>query len=173
MPQRSSGRGRVRNNAGVVLFSIYAVVVWFAAARYRRRWGSVAAVGAGVAGLVLVAMFHIQLARWTNGRIFLPALQLMLYPYTALVALVGAYLSCLPRIIPPTACASCEYDLRGLQRRECPECGREMPEVQRSLVAGLPTAKGPGPVGTQRRRVTLATPATSDPPRGSAPAIPV
>ncbi len=136
----------------MVLFSIYAVIVWFAAARYRRQWRAFASIAAGVAGLIVVALFHAQLARWSQGRIYLPVLQAMLYPYIVLVALVGLYLSVLPRCIPATACGACEYDLRGLGEHDlqglaaliCPECGRRAPHAQAALIAtAAPNAECP------------------------------
>jgi hypothetical protein len=129
----------------VVLFSIYAVIVWFAAARYRRQWRAFASIAAGVAGLVVIALFHAQLARWSQGRIYLPVLQAMLYPYIVLVALVGLYLSVLPRCVPATACGTCAYDLRGLGEHDlqglaalvCPECGRHAPRAQAALITAV------------------------------------
>lgn len=153
---------RPRNNHTVVLFSVYAVIVWYAAARYRRTWIALAAVAAGVAGLILVALFHIQLARWSHGRIFLPTLQLMLYPYILLVAAIGLYLSLLPRIIPVTACRTCEYDLRGLAAVVCPECGRRpLPDQAAAIATGSPPPA-----------ISPATGATRDPRPASGLAIP-
>ncbi len=175
----------------MVLFSIYAVIVWFAAARYRRQWGSFASVAAGLAGLILIALLHIQLSRWTNGRIFLPVLQAMLYPYIGLVALVGLYLSCLPRAMAATACRACEYDLTGLaaDRVVCPECGREASARELAAIAreafggramaydrshGSPRRAvapdlGPAP---DRKRVIRARFARGRPRPASAPAAP-
>ncbi len=160
----------------MVLFSIYAVIVWFAAARYRRQWGSFASVAAGTAGLILVALFHIQLSRWTHGRIYLPTLQAVLYPYIGLVAIVGVYLSCLPRAIPETACRACEYDLRGLsaERVVCPECGREATAQQQALIGwhgSSAVARRDGPA-TRAKRVSRARTAKERRRPASAPAAP-
>lgn len=109
----------------MIAFVVYAVLIWYAAARWRRRWEAFAWVGGGIAGLVLVALFHLQLSRWTDGRIYLQVMQWMLYPYTGLVGLIGLFLACLPRHLPEAHCPHCEYDLRGLTLRDllCPECG--------------------------------------------------
>ncbi len=166
----------------MVLFSIYAVIVWFAAARYRRQWGSFASVAAGLAGLILVALLHIQLSRWTNGRIYLPVLQAMLYPYIGLVALVGLYLSCLPRGMAATACRACEYDLTGLAAEHvvCPECGREAGARELEAIAiealGARGSPAPVPVGQaaapDRKRIIRARIARGRPRPASAPAAP-
>jgi hypothetical protein len=110
----------------VFLFVIYAVVVWYFAIRYRRNWRAFAAVVAGVAGLSVLAYLHIRLSRWTHGRIFLPQLQVLLYPYTVLVGVVGFYAACLGHRYNPAACLGCGYDRTGLMRANpvCPECGR-------------------------------------------------
>ena len=106
-------------------FAAYAVIVWYAAARWRRRWESFAWVAAGIAGLLLVAYLHYCLNIWTSGRIFLRVLQIMLYPYIALVGVVGFYIACLPRRVVALRCFHCDYDLTGLEVEEptCPECG--------------------------------------------------
>lgn len=156
----------------MILFVIYAVIVWFAAARWRRTPASFAAVGAGVAGLLVVAAFHIMLNRWTGGRIYLPVLQAMLYPYIVLVASIGLYLCCLRRIIPAANCQACEYDLRGLagERVVCPECGHEAAASPRPLPATVMAAADPGPApSAARRRVSRARLARGRRSRASAP----
>ena len=121
-------------------FAVYALLVWYNAARWRRHWASFAAVAVGVAGLLLVAYFHLCLNDWTHGRIYLRVLQIMLYPYTVLVAAVGLYIACLPRRVPDHACVKCRYDLRGLagETDVCPECG------------GLIVEPGVSPAGAAR-----------------------
>lgn len=109
----------------IPFFAGYAVLVWYAALRWRRRWESFAWVLAGILGLVLVALLHIQLSRWTRGGIYLPVLQCLLYPYAALVGGIGLYLACLPRRVVAAQCLRCQYDLAGLagEAEQCPECG--------------------------------------------------
>jgi hypothetical protein len=110
----------------VFLFVLYAVAIWFAAARWRRQWGSFASVLAGLAGLVLIGYAHYRLSVITHGRINLPVLQSLLYPYSALVTGIGLYIAALPRKrLPWEHCPKCQYDLRGLDQpiEVCPECG--------------------------------------------------
>lgn len=110
------------------VFALYAVLVWWAAAHWRRRWGAFAAVTGGMALLVVVAWFHYLLNEWTAGRLYLPVLQVVLYPYIALVGLIGYFVACLPRTKLAGHCRVCEYDLRGLEDETltCPECGAEI-----------------------------------------------
>jgi hypothetical protein len=109
----------------MLAFVVYAAAVWYAAARWRRQWESFAWVGIGLAGLLLVAYLHYLLSLWTDGRIFLPILRSLLYPYTVVVVIVGLYIACLPSRPPIVECPSCAYDLRGLEEEVnmCPECG--------------------------------------------------
>jgi hypothetical protein len=121
----------------VFAFVVYAVAVWYAAARWRRRWESFAWIAAGFAGLVFVAYAHWRLNIWTHGNIYLPVLRVLLYPYTALVVGIGLFIAVLPRrVIPWAHCPGCLYDLRGLDApvESCPECG--MTEELGQLIFG-------------------------------------
>lgn len=110
-------------------FVVYAVAVWLAAARWRRRWAAFAWVGAGCAGLCLVAWIHTLANEYTGGRLYLPVLRSLLYPYTALVGGVGLFIALLPgRRAGCPRCPVCDYDLAGLlqERMVCPECGTRL-----------------------------------------------
>ncbi len=102
----------------------YAVLVWYGALRWRRNWRGVAAVAIGVLGVVLTGYLHFMLNEWTQGRVYLRVLQVLLYPYGVLVAAVGFFIAALPRVYSGAQCRSCGYDLRGLESNErvCPEC---------------------------------------------------
>ncbi|HYE03124.1 MAG TPA: hypothetical protein VD963_07800 [Phycisphaerales bacterium] len=111
----------------MLMFVVYAVAVWFAACRGRRRWEGFAAVAVGLGGCVAVGYLHYQLNIWTEGRIFLRVLQVLLVPYAILVTLGGLFLAALPRrstqLVP---CRACQYELAGLCG-PCPECGARGP----------------------------------------------
>lgn len=105
-------------------FAVYAIAVWFGAYRWRRRVLGFALVVLGLAILGGVAWGHYQLNILSNGRLFLPLLQVLLYPYAALVFAGGVFLACMPPR-RPGACDTCGYDLTGLylESTRCPECG--------------------------------------------------
>ncbi|MEM7622523.1 MAG: hypothetical protein AAF235_04905 [Planctomycetota bacterium] len=111
-----------------VLFVGYALLVWYFAARYRRTIVAHAANAVGLIGLLGVNTLHTKLNDWTQGDIYLPVLQSLMYPYTAFVAGVGLYIACLPRR-SAIGCSFCGYDLHGLAKPGapviCPECGKQ------------------------------------------------
>ncbi len=115
----------------VVFFVVYAVLVWYLAARWRRQWrGLLAAIG-GVAGVAFVAFLHWRLSEWTDRGIYLEVLQVLLYPYGIVVGAVALFIAALPRSPRSAHCAHCGYDLHGLtaygpQGLICPECGRRV-----------------------------------------------
>ena len=141
------------------LFAIYAVLVWYAAARWRRRWQSFAWVAAGLLGLVVVAWLHLELNRWSGGRLRVQVFQSLLYPFTLFVGAIGLYIACLPRAVRSALhCRACEYELSGLDEpvEMCPECGTPH-------VAGSPL--------TRVRRARSAPPAEPLPAGPRSPAI--
>jgi hypothetical protein len=138
------------------IFVVYAMSVWFAAFKWRRRWESLAAVGLGALGLVIVAWVHYLLAVWTDGDIRLAVLQSMLYPYAGLVVGVGLYLALMPRTLAsPIRCLGCNYDMHSLDEPDavCPECGRRLHPPRHAAIrvnpvetARPPRPRGPAPV---------------------------
>lgn len=127
----------------MLAFVVYAFAVWYAAARWRRRWPAFAWIAAGLVGLLLVAYLHYWLNIWTNGRIYLPVLRALLYPYMVLVATVGVYIACLPRARPGECpCISCRYDLAGLKLpTACPECGTRNEAIRVRAARSGPSAE--------------------------------
>jgi len=111
------------------LFVIYALGVWYLAFLWRRSMAGYGAVIGGILVLVGVAWMHIVLVRrwpmWFN----LPVLQIMLYPYTILVGVMGFFIASLP----PSGRRACGYDLSGHEGEEigrCPECGTTTNEMR-------------------------------------------
>lgn len=113
----------------IPLFAGYAMVFWYLAARWRRRWPAVLAVLGAAAGLVVLNAGHWYLNLLSDGRIYLPVLRAVMYPYTLLVVGVAAYIALLPRRLRRAAgeCGGCGYSLDGLDPdlpgTLCPECG--------------------------------------------------
>ena len=113
------------------IFILYAVLVWWGAYHWRRHALGFAVVGTGGLILFATAWFHTKVGEWTEGRIYVPVLQSILYPYIALVLLVGLCFAFAPthtggRLVRThKRCKGCGYDLRGLPDSQtvCPECG--------------------------------------------------
>lgn len=162
------------------VFVIYAVMVWYLAARWRRRWAGFAAVFGGLMLLLLLAWLHIQIYYWTDGAIGLPVLQILLYPYIMLVFGIGLFTACLPRAALPGQCLFCRYDLSGLESETtiCPECGIDLalpPEATLAAIEALRAAQstsGTGSDGGQSAVVTLEALATARRERAQVPASP-
>jgi hypothetical protein len=105
----------------VVIFVIYAAVVWSAAYFLRRR----------MSGLVIALLcpIPIVLGAWGLWRLLLsgqevPTHLLVVFPsaYAALVA-AGAWMFVAQPRLPKAWCRRCRYDLAGNLSGVCPECG--------------------------------------------------
>ena len=110
----------------VPLFVGYALSVWYFAGLHRRRIAGAVSVGLGMAGLLCLNWFHVQLGEWTKCEIYVPGLQTITYPYTDLVVVVGGFIWAIPRY-RGERCGTCGYSLEGLEPVRmaitCPECG--------------------------------------------------
>ncbi|MEZ6244220.1 MAG: hypothetical protein R3B57_14390 [Phycisphaerales bacterium] len=127
-----------------------ALMVWIPAARFRRRLLGVGIVVLGAAILIAIALAHYQL-RLLRPTWYIQGMQVILYPYTAMVVAVGAFIVSIPnyrrgrcphcakpldpdadeprcrackRSLIPVRCPNCHYDLRGHEEchDRCPEC---------------------------------------------------
>ncbi|MEO0513076.1 MAG: hypothetical protein AAF108_09305 [Planctomycetota bacterium] len=103
----------------MLLFAFYAVGIWYAIYRKRRTLAGVAWLVGGTLALVGVGWFHYKLQDWTTYDIYLPVMQVLLYPYTALVLGVGGFFVTLPG----PGCRVCGYDIPSADQGVCPECG--------------------------------------------------
>lgn len=118
----------------IPFFVGYALLVWFGAAKYRRTLIGMGVVGAGVGGLLAISYAH-----WLMGEFYpelmIQGLQILMYPYTAVVGAVGLFIAAMPRPAPEGACPGCHYDLRGIDIAiaKCPECGRKIDAEARML----------------------------------------
>ncbi len=101
----------------MLLFVLYGMGAWILAAKWRRLWRGYFAVAASLVILLLAAAFYARLSRWSGGRIALPLMQILLYPYIALVFMGSLFLVAMPRTHTrrPGHCARCDYDLIGLE----------------------------------------------------------
>jgi len=138
---RYNRRVTVQGADSVYFFVAFAVIVWFACFRLRRKWRAVGVCALALGILVGVAFFHWKLNQWTNGRIYLPVMQTILYPYIVFVVGIGLYIAALPNGVASHLCEYCRYDMSGLEEPLCPECGRadeRVAAIDRELVCGTP-----------------------------------
>lgn len=141
----------------MILPVLYAMLIWYLAMRLRRRWSGAASVAAGV--LLLIALN--RLFSGENPGLLAGKgdrgpniLLVLLWPYTLLVAGVGAFIVCLPRRPPGEFyCQKCHYDFAGLNPAYlvCPECGANWkgkgadPEVPEPELIKPPTHRADSP----------------------------
>ncbi|HRQ73928.1 MAG TPA: hypothetical protein PLU35_12960 [Phycisphaerales bacterium] len=127
--EREHGPRSGRKALDVIPFFVgYAFVVWMLAYRWRREPSGYLAAAGGLAGLLGIAWLHYRLSIWTDGAVYLPMLQTLLYPYTALVSVVAFVLASVVRPFRAGGgrfCGYCRHDLVGLPDTQpvCPECG--------------------------------------------------
>lgn len=137
----------------MVLFPLYAILVWSFSWRFRRSWIAFAAVAVGVLGVVLVGMLHrlsgVIFPTLVNARLF----SMLLGVEGACILVVGFYIALLPRQRIDLPCRRCGYELSGLDEPNpvCPECGlphavrRVKPKPCRGCGAVLFVARGDNP----------------------------
>lgn len=139
----------------MLLLPIYAVIVWYATFRMRRRALGVALPIIAAAAVVLLhrviltVMHGFGMNVATDGA----TITLILYGEAIAVAAVGLFIAALPRAPTFPHCPYCFYDLTGLDSTSgaeftCPECG--MPShgyAKRSSAAPQP----PGEPGEQHK----------------------
>lgn len=110
----------------VLIFPIFATLIWSLAMYWRRKWPSFAIVTAAVIFLlVLIRLLNsADGSVQKNWRLFLE----LMWPYLGLTGGVGYYICCLPRRpAGPLHCRKCGYHLVGLPLSglNCPECGTQ------------------------------------------------
>jgi len=110
----------------VAAFMVYGVLVWWLTFRLRGSWRAFVPPVVGVLGVVGVGWLHMRLNDWSGGKIYLQVLQVLLYPYGAMVGAVGVFIAAIPvKAVGrrDRKCHACLYDLRGNETGVCPECG--------------------------------------------------
>lgn len=123
--------------ATLVLFPIYAFLVWYACLRWRRQFMGIAALILGVALIALLAQADLAIRRALHLHDEGPLFRFMLYSEALIVTLVGAILVFLPpRAGAQHPCRRCGYELAGLEHANptCPECGTAFAACKVELV---------------------------------------
>ncbi|PHQ82702.1 MAG: hypothetical protein COB69_01095 [Phycisphaera sp.] len=121
----------------MLLFVVYAMLVWYGSLRGRRRLSGYAVLIGGVLFLLLVNRLHLEVAKMYNFVEYVAVLRVLLYPYIALVGGIGFFLVRLPIDLPrgELHCKVCRYDLSDLKDEvfgggPCPECGATIEEAK-------------------------------------------
>lgn len=119
----------------MVAFTVYAILVGYLAARWRRRLSGVLVVIGAEVLLVGLAWLHYQIPMLAArghpalANIDIQPFQMFFYPYIVLIGVVGGFIVAMPRKAPVDSCWYCRYDLSNLLDEPgvliCPECGRE------------------------------------------------
>ncbi len=111
----------------MIFVVLYAIAVWTIAWRFRRRWPAFAAVLLAAPPIVLSAHFDVWLVRtvFDEDASWLVTLASL---FAGIIVFIALLLSFQPRSKPSHVCVVCEYDMRGLSARTCPECGAELTE---------------------------------------------
>lgn len=130
----------------MLLFPLYAVVIWLLAAKWRRTWKGFAAVLIGTAILLVI-----EYTLYRIGSLPLTMVQPkqalgLLVPFTVLVFGMGLFIACQrPPAPSPIHCAMCHYDLTGLNPvgLKCPECGATWRGVGSGYVSKGVRCRGP------------------------------
>ncbi len=158
----------------MVIFVIYAAVVWSAAYFMRRT----------TAGLVVALLSPIPVAlaawgvyHWLLAGHDMPVHMIVVVPTAyGVVIMAGAWLFATQRRLPRAACRRCTYDLAGNLSGVCPECGQpigardalETPDAEAIFAAGARVGTNYSTAAARRARAstkdsvsTSATPATA------------
>ena len=105
----------------MVLFAVYAAIIWYIAMRNRRRWQGfvIVLVGGMLTWFLMKSVGYLGLG---EGGFSL----LMMFE-TGIIWGVGFFICVLPRALTFPHCDYCKYDFRGLESTDplfvCPECG--------------------------------------------------
>lgn len=108
------------------LFPLYAVLVAFLVAKFRRRWQGFAITVLAVAIVALVGLLHWWIAQVSHGRLQVDNMRVILIGYGLLIGAMGTFIACLGHQ-QPWHCQFCGYNLLGHAEHNptCPECGRK------------------------------------------------
>ena len=112
------------------LFLAFAICVWYAAYRHRRRWQAAAVLALGVPFVPVLIRLYVFIF---TGR-FLPQdgaiMDVISMTYAGTLLFIGVFLAAMPRHRALFPCAKCRYDLTGNVTGRCPECGTLMSHGQ-------------------------------------------
>lgn len=166
----------------MIFFVLYALGIWTIAWRCRRRWQAFGALIASVPPVILSAHLDMWIVRtiFDEDAGWILTLAIL---FAGVIVFIGLLLALQPRPKPAHACVVCEYDLRGIGARTCPECGAELSDDepkrrrQRPQPPTAPTESLASQLADKRRdrsressqlsRVTTIAPPATDAPTTS------
>lgn len=112
------------------LFLLFAIGVWYAAYRHRRRWQAFAILSLGVPFVPILIRIYVFIF---TGH-FLPQdgaiMDVISLTYAGTLLFIGLFLAFMPRHHALFPCQNCRYELLGNVTGRCPECGTDMPRSQ-------------------------------------------
>lgn len=109
----------------VILFAIYAALVWYGCWRYRRRWQGVVWFATAIFGMYFLWRLYTALVRFSKGAWDTSSMLLLFGAEAFIVIMVGGTLLAVRRDKVERPCRRCRYELKGLEELnpQCPECG--------------------------------------------------
>jgi len=128
----------------MIVFTLYALLVWSAAFAGRRSWRGFAAALGGAALVLPAADPLVYVLWWALGEkpIWLFP---FFYGYAGALALAGTMLACLPRRDELRPCENCGYELAGIRAGVCPECGEPLTRPATTPAGRRASAPRPAP----------------------------
>lgn len=138
----------------MIVFPLYAVLIWALTWRFRRSWLGYVTVVAGVVGVAILAGLHHYTELVFPVTVSGPLIPMMLAVEAGFVLVVGVYIASLPLERVERPCRGCRYELAGLEEANptCPECGmahaahKVKARACRRCGVALFVAKGDNPV---------------------------
>lgn len=121
----------------MIVFTLYALLVWAAAFHGRRTWRGYA-VALGGAAVVLPAIDPLVYVVWWALGERPTWLFPFFYGYAGVIALAGVMLASVARRDEKHPCASCGYELAGISAGLCPECGQAIRPTSAGRRASAP-----------------------------------
>lgn len=107
----------------MLLFPVYAALVWYGCYRWRRQFLGYASLLVGAGAMLAMMQLELLIERWLRADNVL--LKALLITEAGFILLVGCVVVRLPRERVQEPCPACNYELAGLEagHDRCPECG--------------------------------------------------